>query len=115
MASAFRAECILCGCFPAFRSSRKPAMLGDPMKLKLEPVPSSEITPEGVYLGRRRLIESAGLVIASSVVGCKSRSRPVPPASTEALVPSFRGRFPPGKDDAKSAFTDIIGYNNFYE
>lgn len=94
------------------------------MKLKLDPVPSSEITPESAYMGRRRLIQTAGVVAAGSVVagsglielaGCKSRSRPVPPPNTEELVASIRGRFPPGKDDAKTTQTDILGYNNFYE
>jgi sulfoxide reductase catalytic subunit YedY len=99
-------------------------MLGDPMKLKLEQPRGSEITPEGLYVERRRLIQQAGLVVASGVVassgivelaGCRERVRPVPPPSTEELTPSVRGRFPPGKDDAKSSYPDITGYNNFYE
>jgi len=66
-------------------------------------VPSSEITPRGVYLRRREWLAggaaaAAGLGLA--LAGCKSKS------------PGVSG---PPPADTRTSFQDITTYNNFYE
>jgi methionine sulfoxide reductase catalytic subunit len=96
------------------------------MKRPFEEPPSSEITPAEVYLQRRELLKRAGLftvtaaawgggLIALSSSG--GSDAPVPLTNADGdLVPSVRGRYgvDPAKD-AKTAYTDIVGYNNYYE
>ena len=66
-------------------------------------IPSSEITPERLYLGRREFIAAAGLAAASLAV----------PAAVRALVPA------PGRraaaDDKLTPYEDVTTYNNYYE
>jgi sulfoxide reductase catalytic subunit YedY len=76
-------------------------------------LPSSEITPEGVYLDRRRFLTAAGL-IGAGLVGT---------GSLQALAPSGHQAQPkplgkpyglqPG--DTPTSWEDVTGYNNFYE
>ncbi len=66
-------------------------------------IPSSEITPERLYLGRREFIAAAGLAAASLAV----------PAAARAVV-SAAGRRS-AADDKLTPYEDVTTYNNYYE
>jgi sulfoxide reductase catalytic subunit YedY len=66
-------------------------------------IPSSEITPERLYLGRREFIAAAGLAAASLAA----------PAAARALV-SAAGRRS-AADDKLTPYEDVTTYNNYYE
>jgi sulfoxide reductase catalytic subunit YedY len=62
-------------------------------------IPSSEITPESMYLGRRKfLVATAG--VAASIAA---------PSLTRAATRTGRG------DDKPTPYDDITHYNNYYE
>ena len=73
-------------------------------------LPSSEITPESHYLGRREFLAAAGLLgvgalagVAPRVLGAQQDPQPV-------------GKpFGLQKDDKATPWTDVTTYNNFYE
>ena len=67
-------------------------------------IPEREVTPEAVYWNRRQILQSAGFLAASSLVG---QPKPLYPAvkNEEFTVPAA----PLTPDWAAS------GYNNFYE
>ena len=79
-------------------------------------LPSSEITPEGVYLRRRDFLAggaaaATGLTLA--LAGCKPKAT-APVAPTEAPLPGVRpGPF--GTGEPQTPYKDITTYNNFYE
>ncbi len=80
------------------------------MRMHDEP-PSSEITPENLYLDRRAFVAAAGAigagVIASGVFPSMARAQQEP----EAVGKPF-GLQP---DDKPTPWTDVTTYNNFYE
>ena len=89
-------------------------------------IPSSEITPQHLYLSRRQFIAGTAALAASTLLaGCASPSTPVPP--TVAPVPSAGGEtavanpFPPLQatadelGDTLTPFETVTTYNNFYE
>jgi methionine sulfoxide reductase catalytic subunit len=82
-------------------------------------IPSSEITPEGVYLDRRRFIKqaAAGALLAASpgllAAGCEA-----PQAGDASPAPQADGlSLAMGQDlrDELTPWEDVTGYNNFYE
>ncbi len=74
------------------------------MILKLKPIPSSEITPRGVYMRR---CEFLGGALATAVAG-------VLPAGAAAMPLAFsKSAFSTG--EAPTPLADVTGYNNFYE
>jgi len=79
-------------------------------------LPSSEITPQGLYLRRRELLAggaaaATGLTLA--LAGCKPKAT-APVAPTEAPLPGVRpGPF--GTGEPQTPYKDITTYNNFYE
>ncbi len=64
-------------------------------------IPSSEITPESVYLDRRQFMKAAGLAAAAGSI--------LPTAAAAACSP---GEAP---DDKPNTYEEITTYNNFYE
>jgi sulfoxide reductase catalytic subunit YedY len=66
-------------------------------------IPSSEITPERLYLGRREFLAAAGLAAASFAA----------PAAVRALVAAPGGRS--AADDKLTPYEDVTTYNNYYE
>jgi sulfoxide reductase catalytic subunit YedY len=94
-------------------------------RLPSEP-PSSEITPESVYLRRRELLRNAGLFALTAaglggtltaLSGLGKRAPAValadaPPVAAASVGPAPRTR---SLDEALSSFEDITSYNNFYE
>src|SRR5512144_1585137 len=74
-------------------------------------LPSSDITPEGLYL-RRRDILAGGAAAATglALAGCKPKA--VAPA--EPALPGVKpGPF--GTGEPQTPYKDITTYNNFYE
>ncbi|WP_224367718.1 protein-methionine-sulfoxide reductase catalytic subunit MsrP [Hyalangium versicolor] len=90
--------------------------------------PSSEITPEKLYLRRREIIKNAGLFAGTAAVvggglyllGMK-RTRPmdkfVPDAGelVSLAVSGNKGHGPYDTDEARTPYEDVTTYNNFYE
>ena len=72
-------------------------------------IPSSEITPEGIYLNRRQFIGKAGalglgVVAAGSLAGCADDS--VQRYSSDGEV---------AQGEKPNTYEEITNYNNFYE
>jgi methionine sulfoxide reductase catalytic subunit len=94
------------------------------MKNKPNPIPSSEITPEQVYLNRRRFIQLAGLGGAAALLAaCAPASAPQPqtsgsPSDATAMPAATNTSSPGLKDelgDPANTFDEITHYNNYYE
>ena len=101
-------------------------------KLKHVAVPSSEITPESLYLSRRDFMKAAGIVSASAFLaacGVATTAQslpagaPTPMPGWSALIPTPSAPVP---DNAQglttdelgnklNTFNDITSYNNYYE
>ena len=69
-------------------------------------IPTSEITPESLYLNRRQFLGAAGAVAGAALVPGLS---PLLPLST--YVERGKG----GEDDKPNSYEDITHYNNYYE
>jgi methionine sulfoxide reductase catalytic subunit len=69
------------------------------------PVPSSEITPESVYLNRRAFFARAGQAAAAAAFAPAALAGAEPPASEESRE----------AQEALTPFEDVTNYNNFYE
>ena len=81
------------------------------------PIKSSEITPEHLYLSRRRFLKAAGLLVANAAVLAACGRQPIASPTTATT---------PGNVASPSAETDglgnpltpqdvVLGYSNYYE
>lgn len=86
-----------------------------------KPIPSSEITPEEVYLNRRKFMQTAGLVGAGALLAAcapglaSPQGEAVPPG--DAAIPES-GSITTNTDelgDPVNTYDEITNYNNFYE
>jgi len=101
-------------------------------KLKHVAVPSSEITPESLYLSRRDFMKAAGIVSASAFLAACGVAGPSQslPAGAPTPAPGWSDLTPtpstPVPDNAQGKTTDELGnklntfdeithYNNYYE
>ncbi len=86
-------------------------------KRKPGEVPEREVSPESVYLGRRRLLQAAAASVAGLAprLGAAFSSPGVAPA--EALRPLSASRNPQYKVEGREITPESItaGFNNFYE
>jgi sulfoxide reductase catalytic subunit YedY len=74
-------------------------------------IPASEITPEAVYLDRRRFMQAAGILGAGALFGCKpSDTRESDGGETADELESQ-----PAPKSEITKYEDATGYNNFYE
>ncbi len=79
-------------------------------------IPSSEITPRGVYEARRQFIKTGVFALAAVAVGCSrdqggaTAAEPGRPLRTLAFT---KGPF--STDEKPTSFDAITSYNNFYE
>ena len=94
-------------------------------------IPSSEITPEHIYMSRRTFMAgSAALAGAALLAACAPKtdltgagsagqlSQPTPEPGSTALPPSTPAVIPGQTDelgDLLTSFQDVTNYNNFYE
>ena len=78
-------------------------------------IKSSEITPEHIYLSRRKFMVGIGALAASSLMlgACASPTPTPAPATRPATAPSPSGADELG--DALTSFEAITNYNNYYE
>ena len=78
-------------------------------------LPSSELTPAGVYVNRRAFIAAAGAVGLGAIAGGLS-PRALHAAVLGAQEPQVIGK-PYGlqSDDKPTPWSDVTSYNNFYE
>jgi sulfoxide reductase catalytic subunit YedY len=75
-------------------------------------IPSSQITDEAVYRGRRQFLAALGAVPALALPGC-SEAEPPPPPKTVITPAQARSGFRTA--EPLTRFEDITTYNNFYE
>jgi len=77
-------------------------------------IASSEITPESVYLSRRRFLKGLGVVAAGSALlsACGPKASPVPADTGDAPA---AGGLTDELGDAATPYEVITHYNNYYE
>ncbi|MEJ5222817.1 MAG: protein-methionine-sulfoxide reductase catalytic subunit MsrP [Anaerolineales bacterium] len=76
-------------------------------------VPSSEITPEHIYLSRRDFMKAAGVVAGSALLAACAPQLDASPTPTED-IPLIEGLTDELGDPANT-YQEITNYNNFYE
>jgi sulfoxide reductase catalytic subunit YedY len=82
-----------------------------------EKIPSSEITPESVYLDRRKFMKLGLLAGTALATGVTYRVfNPPPPGSVEtASIPDVAASSVQNPADELTPYEDVTNYNNFYE
>ncbi len=83
-------------------------------------IPSSEITPESVYVNRRRFMKGLGLAAGTLALGaCAARPEPPPPTVAPAAGETTATPAAAGQTDEQgnplTTYEDVTTYNNFYE
>jgi sulfoxide reductase catalytic subunit YedY len=73
-------------------------------------IPSSEITPERDYVGRREFIRRAGLGGAALALMPQALS-----ACTRDGIEESAGEVVQGQGDSPNSYEEVTSYNNFYE
>ncbi|MBN2501324.1 MAG: protein-methionine-sulfoxide reductase catalytic subunit MsrP [Anaerolineales bacterium] len=91
----------------------------------MQKIPSSEITPEHIYLNRRQFMKTAGVAASAALLAaCGVKTSPETPtsdASGSAAEPMEEGAEVAGQEmtdelgDAANSFEEITNYNNYYE
>ncbi|MGC9396637.1 MAG: protein-methionine-sulfoxide reductase catalytic subunit MsrP [Anaerolineae bacterium] len=81
------------------------------------PIKSSEITPEHLYLSRRKFLQAAGLLAANAALLAACGRQPVPPPIS-ATTPNAIS--PPGNETDElgnplTPFETVLNYANYYE
>lgn len=79
-------------------------------------IPSSEITPKGLYLNRRKFLAGTALVGAAAVaagVGLRDMAAPVP-VEADTKIDGLQ-KSPFSTTEAITPFKDVTNYNNYYE
>ncbi len=79
-------------------------------------IPSSEITPEGVYFNRRAFMKTAGAVLAGSLLAACAPRLAAPNGQGATLTPSpSNAGLADELGDPATPFDTITHYNNYYE
>jgi len=98
-------------------------------KRTITDIPSSEITPESLYLSRRQFITGAALVVGAAVLSACAPKTDLTGAGSAARASATTGPTPPGATPAPTAapgttdelgdpltpFETVTNYNNYYE
>jgi sulfoxide reductase catalytic subunit YedY len=79
---------------------------------KSQDINSSEITPESVYLNRRKLLQAAGYSGAAALLPQAAAAQDIP-ARYQRLKDVAKSPF--STDEELTSFEDVSSYNNFYE
>ena len=78
-------------------------------------IPSSEITPEPIYLSRRKFMLGIGsLALSSALLAACGGAAPATP-SAEVVTPAGTPEPTPDLRQELTTFENITNYNNFYE
>jgi sulfoxide reductase catalytic subunit YedY len=83
----------------------------------MKKIPSSEITPEHVYLSRREFLKAMGIMGTGAAILAACRGK-VPPAAPTAPNGENPPSAPAATDELGDPLTDyeaVTSYNNFYE
>jgi sulfoxide reductase catalytic subunit YedY len=83
-----------------------------PRSMCIPRISSAEITPESVYLDRRRLLQAAGFLGASTLLAQAAAAEEIP-ARYARLKNVSKSSF--STEAEATSFADISSYNNFYE
>jgi len=83
---------------------------------KKDKIPSSEITPQGVYLNRRKFLAGAAMAGATAVVGGAVRDFAFPSLVAEAnsKIDGIQ-KSSLSTTEKETPYKDVTNYNNFYE
>ncbi|MDX1495387.1 MAG: protein-methionine-sulfoxide reductase catalytic subunit MsrP [Longimicrobiales bacterium] len=76
-------------------------------------IPSSEITPEGVYVNRRKFIKAAAAGAAGLALGPQGLAG-ADPVQSQEIPPRF-ANMESELDEPLNSYRDVTTYNNFYE
>ncbi len=79
-----------------------------------KPIPSSEITPKGVYMNRRQFMKAAGIAVAGTVLAACTPQGTPEPLPEEADTPPT-AQYSDELMDPATSFEAITNYNNYYE
>ena len=80
--------------------------------MKTNKILSSQITPEKVYLSRRKFIKNLAILSAGSVIAASCNgSSPLSPTSAPDLINTAKDEI----GNPINSFNDITGYTNYYE
>lgn len=83
-------------------------------KQDIPKIPSSEITPEHVYLNRRQFLKLAAIGAAGTfLAACGINTQPDASTPSDSIVSGDRPRDELG--DPANSFEEITNYNNYYE
>ena len=72
---------------------------------------ASEITPESVYLGRRKLLKQLGL----GAIGLTAFGQQQASSQDGSVLPEVKRPSPFDTDEALTTYEDVTTYNNYYE
>lgn len=79
-------------------------------------IPSSEITDENLYYGRRQFLRTASAVLVSTAAGGLFSSGSIMCApSVDGKVTPLPAKGPFDTDEKQTPYDDVTTYNNFYE
>jgi sulfoxide reductase catalytic subunit YedY len=81
------------------------------------PIPSKEITPEQLYLSRRRFIKNAFTLSAASLLvsSCQQSPKTLLPTALPDLTPPAVNNSKDELGNSLTSYKDITGYTNYYE
>jgi sulfoxide reductase catalytic subunit YedY len=80
------------------------------------PVQPSEITPESVYLGRRRFLAQLGLTAAGlAAAACSRAQSQATPATAAGTALAVTRKTDLAGGETPTPFKDVSHYNNYYE
>ncbi len=87
------------------------------MYKKMKPIPSSEITPEQVYLNRRKFMQIAGLAGAGALLAaCTPTAQgPAPTMVSQTEVEGLVSAKTDELGNPLNTYEEITHYNNYYE
>lgn len=80
-------------------------------------ISSSEITPEALYLSRRKFMKNALTISAASLIAgsCNSSPKIMLPTATYDSIPQSVKNYQDELGNNLTSFEDITGYTNYYE
>jgi methionine sulfoxide reductase catalytic subunit len=82
---------------------------------KASEILSSEITPQSLYMNRRKFLAGAGLLAGASVLGVKFSGLLSPSETVSANAKLNYKPGPYGTSEKQTPLNDITNYNNYYE
>jgi sulfoxide reductase catalytic subunit YedY len=82
------------------------------LAMRTKNIPSSQITPEEIYLSRRKFIKRLAMISAGSMIAASCNSSPSP---TPSAVPDLKILAKDELGNPVNSYQDITGYNNYYE